>query len=471
VNKLLKKAKTSYYSEKIADADRDTKKMYKVTKHLLDGDTEPVFPDSSSDKQLAEDFGHFFLNTINTIRNDLTSKTIHNAVLPQTAPCAVEPLVKFEPTTMKEVADIITKAPEKSCELDPVPTWLLKECLNDLLPLITKIINHSMELGHVPNSFKVAHVRPLIKKPGLDENNLKNYRPVSNLPFLSKVLERVVDARINKHMTKHKLQEDMQSAYRKLHSTETALLKVQSDILQSLDQGNASILILLDLSSAFDTIDHQILLERLKDDFAVNGRSLAWITSYLEDRYQTVCVRNASSSSLPLQHGVPQGSVLGPKMFVMYTKPVGRIFQHHGLSYHFYADDTQLYVSFKSKNSTTLEESIKRLERCLIDVETWMCNSLLKLNRDKTEMIFLAPKNALPENVSMLIGNTVITSTSSVRNLGVTFDSTLNMNQHISLTCKAAYLQLKTHRLHQEVPDRHCMQVTSKWIGHISCGY
>ena len=166
-------------------------------------------------------------------------------------------LAHFEPATLEEVRKIISKAPDKSCELDPIPTWLLKQCLDELAPLVTAIINQSIESCSVPKSFKSARIRPLLKKPGLDPEILKHFRPVSNLPFVSKILEKVIDARIERHLVCNSLHEPLQSAYRKFHSTETALLKVQNDIMESLDQGSISVLVMLDLSAAFDTIDHQ----------------------------------------------------------------------------------------------------------------------------------------------------------------------------------------------------------------------
>ena len=126
------------------------------------------------------------------------------------------------PASEEEVREIIQKSPNKSCELDPIPTWLLKDCLDELLPLITDIVNTSMKAGSVPKDFKSARIRPLLKKSGLDPNLLKNYRPVSNLPFISKVLEKVVDKRLERHLTDNKLHEGFQSAYRKFHLTESA---------------------------------------------------------------------------------------------------------------------------------------------------------------------------------------------------------------------------------------------------------
>jgi hypothetical protein len=193
--------------------------------------------------------------------------------------------------TQDEVRQIIAKSPVKQCLLDPLPTWLLKQCLTSLLPHITKIINHSLSTGTVPESFKLAHVTPLIKKPSLNPSVLANYRPVSNLPFLSKVLERIVHAQLSEYISENNLQEKMQSAYRKHHSTETALIKVQHDILLALSEKKACLLVLLDLSSAFDTVDHSHLLSILQN-LGIGDTALCWFQSYLQHRRQVVLVGN-----------------------------------------------------------------------------------------------------------------------------------------------------------------------------------
>ena len=161
---------------------------------------------------------------------------------------------------------------------------------------------------------------------------LKNYRPVSNLPFVSKVLEKVVSSCIEEHLISSNLDEQHQSAYRKFHSTETALLKVQNDILQSLDKNNVTVLVMLDLSAAFDTIDHKTLLHRLKDMFGIAGKLLEWMTSYLSGRYRTVTIDGKLSEPVVMNFSVPQGSVLGPKFYTMYTAPIGAICKKHDLS-------------------------------------------------------------------------------------------------------------------------------------------
>ena len=162
-------------------------------------------------------------------------------------------------------------------------------------------------------------MKPLLKKSNLDPELLKNYRQVSNLPFLSKVLEHVVLTQLMTHLETHNLLEPFQSAYRKCHSTETALLRVVNDLLQASDDGYVSILSLLDLSAAFDTIDHVILSQRLSSTFGCTGTALGWFQSYLSNRTQSVFVNDIQSAPSNLKYGVPQGSVLGPILFTMYT--------------------------------------------------------------------------------------------------------------------------------------------------------
>ena len=216
----------------------------------------------------------------------------------------------------------VTHSPNKSYELDPIPTWLLKLYLPELLLILTKIVNTSMETSHVPKSFKSSHVRPLLKKENLDANTLKNYRPVSNLPFVPKVLEKLVSSHIEEHLTVNNLHEEHQSAYRKHHSTETALIKVQNNILQSLDQNEVAVLVLLDLSTAFDTMDNETLLHRLEHQFGISDKSLSWMRSCLTDSYQTVCIDGNMSKPVRMRFSFPQESVFGPKFYTMYTKPV-----------------------------------------------------------------------------------------------------------------------------------------------------
>ena len=179
-------------------------------------------------------------------------------------------------------------SPAKSCSLDPIPTQFLFQHIDVLIDSVTTIVNDSLISGVMPLCFRQAIISPLIKKPNLDQNELKNYRPVSNLSFLSKVIEKAVSAQLTEHLLNNSLFEPHQSAYRKFHNTETALVKITNDLLLSADERKVSVLALLDLSAAFDTIDHSLLIQRLELDFGLKGNVLNWFRTYLEDRTQCV---------------------------------------------------------------------------------------------------------------------------------------------------------------------------------------
>ena len=277
--------------------------------------------------------------------------------------------------------------PKKSFDLDPIPTPILHDCLDEITPIVTDIVNKSLSCV-VPQCFKHALVKPLLKKANLDPNCLSNYRPVSSLPFLSKVLERIVLKQFLQHLESHSLLEPFQSAYRKYHSTETALLRVVNDLLQASDSGHVSILSLLDLSAAFDAIDHDILIRRLHTTFGCSGTVLDWFTSYLSFRTQSVLVGHASTPSA-LKCGVPQGSVLGPLLFTLYTQFLSTVICQSGHSYHFFADDSQLHNLSTPSDFQVLVHSLKD---CIENVAEWMCNSMLKMNHDKTELIAIGTK-------------------------------------------------------------------------------
>ena len=330
----------------------------------------------------------------------------------------------------------------KSCDLDPIPTKLLYDNLDVLLPTITNLINLSLSTGSVPCDLKTAIVRPLLKKPSLDKEQLKNYRPVSNLPFLSKVLEKVVLAQLLSHLQSNNLCNPLQSAYRAGHSTETVLLRVVNDILAALDVDKLSVLLLLDLSAAFDTIDHQILLSRLDTVFGIRSTALDWFRSYLSDRKQFVMVDNSSSATVPLQYGVPQGSVLGPLLFVLYTTPLSGVISKHSVSHKLFADDTQLQKSFYPHEYSDMTHS---LSSCVTDVKDWMTENQLKLNDDKTEALLFPLRQTATATLpsSIVLGTNDIPFSFAVRDLGFTLDSNLSMKEHVKKTCQTAYFELR----------------------------
>ena len=226
-------------------------------------------------------------------------------------------LEHLETTTSEELCKIIRQCPNKTCSLDPLPTELVKKSIETHLSYLVLIVNTSFSEGLFPRSLRTAVIKPILKKESLDANQLSNYRPVSNIPFTAKILEKVAVQRLVNHLEKNALLEEYQSAYRTLHSTETALLRVYHDITSALDNNFSVLFAMLDLSAAFDTIDQVQLLQVLHTEFGIEGRALSWFRSYLDDRTQRVKIGPHSSCYTPLECGVPQGSVLGPVMFTL----------------------------------------------------------------------------------------------------------------------------------------------------------
>ena len=199
--------------------------------------------------------------------------------------------------------------------MDYIPTSLLLACKPVFSRLICRLTNLSFTQGCFPSSFKLASITPLLKKPNLDKSLPANYRPTSNLNTISKILERLFLARFQPFISSSPNFNQFQSAYRRHHSTETAILSTLDNIFHSIDNGKSTLLVSLDLSAAFDTIDHCILIKRLETSFGVSATVLSWLSSYLTDRQQSVSVGGHSSPFLVCDSGVPQGSVLGPILF------------------------------------------------------------------------------------------------------------------------------------------------------------
>lgn len=222
------------------------------------------------------------------------------------------------------------------------------------------------------------------------------------------------------------------------------MVKGHNDILRALDNQSSVILLLLDLSAAFDTVDHPILLFRLKCRFGFNGKVLDWFSSYLSDRKQFVKFEGGTSSSHNLNYGLPQGSILGPMLFLLYTSPLADLIRKHNMAFHLYADDTQLYIDLKSSIEGHLELAKSKIETCVRDIDLWMSKNMLKMNREKTELLILnAQHRPQPSVSSVSVCSETIQSSTHVKNIGVIFDSSMSMDQHITEICKSAFYHLR----------------------------
>ena len=238
-----------------------------------------------------------------------------------------------------------------------------------MVPSITKLVNCSLSEGVVSDDLKKAVVTPLIKTASLPPDDLKNYRPVSGLCFISKLVKRVVASQLNDYVCSNELENVKQSAYKLGHSTKTALLSIKNHVHLALARGEVTAVVLLDQSAAFDTIDHGILPDCLNSWFGIGGVVLEWFMSYLSHHLQCVKIDSTLSGAKKLLFGIPQGSVPGPILFLLYTTSLSKVIQNHpGIAFHFYADDTQLYVHLTNKN---VAHAFDRWKSCLEDVKKW----------------------------------------------------------------------------------------------------
>jgi hypothetical protein len=350
------------------------------------------------------------------------------------------------PTSVSEVSKLITRLPSKTSPLDFLHTSVLKACSDTFAPLIVHLANLSFAEGRCPDQFKIAQVTPLLKKDGLDKNDPANYRPISNLSTISKIVERLYLARLLPHIASSGNFNPLQSAYRKMHSTETALLKIMDDLHRIVDGRSAAVLIGLDLSAAFDTIDHDTLLDRMKSVFGVTGAALQWVESYLRERSQYVSIGGEQSATSRSNVGVPQGSVLGPFLFSVYVSPISSVIASFGVQFHQYADDTQLYTAVKSGADI---EGIKRLEECTQAVRDWFLDNGMLLNPGKSEVLLLgtrAQAQKFANRSGVAVAGSDIKFSVKLKSLGVTLDQSLTFDDHVKNVVKASNFHIRALR-------------------------
>ena len=433
-NALMKEARCKFYHDFIEDNSSNQRSFFSAAKKLFNqGDNRAVYPPIDDNVKLANQLGTFFVQKIETIGSKLYNMAQVPPSLPDDHAPVLPPLLsKFSPLTEEEVRKLISSSSKKSCTLGPMPTSLVMDCINVLLPIITRMINLSLESGLFADDWKCALVLPLLKKPGLDPLN-KNYRPVSNLQYILKLTEKAVFEQIHTYMMTHSQNPEFQSSYRQNHSTETALVKVTNDIVTKMNTQEVTLLVMLDLSAAFDTVNHSILLTSLNEELGICGAALAWLKSYLANRGQRVSVDGSLSERFSLDCGVPQGSCLGALLFVIYASKLFKVVGDQLPHAHCYADDTQIYLSFKPNSSTSQEVAVRVMERCIEKIRRWLIQDRLLINDNKTEFMIIGIQQQLRklQAMNIKVGSSEIKPSSQVRNLGCWLDPNLYMRRTI----------------------------------------
>jgi Reverse transcriptase (RNA-dependent DNA polymerase) len=255
--------------------------------------------------------------------------------------------------------------PAKSSPMDIIPTVALKSCVDTFAPLNARLAGLCFDHGVFPTRFKTASVTPLLKRKALDCDYVANYRPISNLHTMSKIVERLFMSRVVSHIEQAPCFNRFQSAYRRNHSTETALRRMLNDLYCNADNKSRSLMMQLGLSAAFDTIDHSTVLRRLEHSFGLSGTVARWLQSYIKGRSQFVRVGQEQSAAVVCEHGVPQSSVRGPLLDSLYVAPIAGVNASFDVSHVQYADDTQLYIALDGARSSF------SMNNCFTAVSQW----------------------------------------------------------------------------------------------------
>jgi hypothetical protein len=447
-SKLINQCRAEFCQRTLDEHANNPRRRWQVLNELLHSKARDSTGTDKENCELCLNFSNFFQTKITNLKLTVATKLAHLG----SAPCYPDhphsgPYFDcLTSVTSAEVRKIIASYPNKSSPTDFVPTSLIKACPSVFSELIATLANLSFKQGCFPTAFKCASVTPLLKKAGLDASLPCNYRPISNLNTISKIIERLFLNRIQPHIFASSNFNQHQSGFRPSHSTETALLSILDSIYTSSDSGNPTLLVSLDLSAAFDTIDHSTLLHRLRTSFGVTGAPYKWIESYLSGRSQFVTVRGHKSCTTSLCTGVPQGTVLSPFLFSIYTSPLVHIAASHSVSQRQYADDTQLYVELSSQSHSA---DLSHLETCLSSLNAWFCHNGLSLNPDKSEVVLFGTRQRLrnlQQASSVNIAGTSIRAADSTKILGVTLDQHLTMNKHVNEVCRAAYYHIRSLR-------------------------
>lgn len=352
---------------------------------------------------------------------------------------------KFKPVNSNDVVKCFNSLKSNAVGADLISLKMFNLVSFFLIDHLTFIINHCLKSSTYPEAWKIANVLPFPKIA--NPLDLSHLRPISILPMLSKVLEKIMHFQISEYVFDNDIIPNIQSGFRQGHSTTTALITVVDDILRAIDNGELSAMVLLDYSKAFDTMDHAVFCSKL-EYYGFDKNSVKLLHNYLSGRTQKVIYNSETSNSQPLIQGVPQGSILGPLLFSIYISDFYTVIKNCQI--HHYADDTQIYLSYQPQQQNTATLINNDLQN-LLDIST-VHN--LKLNANKSFVIFFGSKqridNKLP--LDIFINGEALPVKTEVKNLGLWLDSYLRFDKHVNQLCKYSY-----NILRQLYPHRHIM--------------
>jgi hypothetical protein len=438
LKKLITQAKTDYYGNQLLKNKSDTKQTWKIINDVIHKNRNKTLPDYFMDgdikltepKDIAERFNKYF----GSIGEAMAQTISYNGQMKPDSYLNAnhKNVFNFHPIDTNDTTDIIKKLKTKqSTGYDGLSTSLLKRLLPVLVEPLTYIINSSLQTGIFPDKLKTAKIIPIHKKDC--KHKIENYRPISLLPSISKVFEKVAYEQLSTYLILNEFLYENQYGFRSHHSTEHAVLELVDRVTMALDKGHTPLALFLDLSKAFDTLDHTILIQKLQF-YGLKDTSLQWFQSYLQNRSHYVELdATVKSKNIPLVTGVPQGSILGPLLFIIYVNDIQ--FSSKYFNFIIYADDTTLAKPLVNFN---LEINANEINTELKKILEWLSVNKLSLNIKKTKyIIFHGIRRTLPDNITPLkINGSDIKRVTDFDFLGVILNEHLTWNNHLEKISK-----------------------------------
>ena len=430
-NHLIRIAKKIYFSNKLKEYSTDIRSTWKVINQLMNKQKSSVSHPSEFNEGgvtftdpyvISCEFNNFFAQVGSSLSKNIKPSNRNPLdYIKGNFP----PLLQLENTDIAEVMEIIGRLKTSAPGHDDICASLIKSVSSFIVEPLTYIFNLSLQTGCVPKDLKIAKVIPLHKTG--DTRSFNNYRPISILPCFSKILEKLVQKRILSHLNKHSILHEHQYGFRENHSTDMALLQLVEKIYTAINNNKYALGIFLDLSKAFDSVDHTILLSKLHR-YGFHDISYIWLVNYVSNREQFVYVNGCTSSRAQLTYGVPQGSILGPLLFLVYINDLATV--SSTMLPILFADDTNLILTHSHFDSL-----ISEANSGIIKFSEWFQINKLTLNVKKTNFIIFTGKNKkyCKSSAKITIGDNDIIQVSSTKFLGVLIDERLSWSEHIKL--------------------------------------
>ena len=434
VKRMLKDSERNYYLDEVQRHKNNPGSLWKIIDQAIPSKSKEKHTYTKDPKTVADEFNQFFSSVgKNTADASIRLAEENNITVEETPLETVympsQDLFSFRTVTSEEVRRVIASLPlNKSPGPDKINSRILKDCLPVILGPLTHIINCSITSHTFPTAWKEAEVIPIVKDG--DHEVASNNRPISLLAIASKVCEKIVLEQFSSYLISKNLLSPHQSGNKKLHSTETLNIFSTDTMLEAMDKKELTALVLLDLSKAFDSINHHRLLHKLAN-VGASPATVQWFKSYLSDRFQSTRINSTLSDPLPITHGVPQGATLSPLLFCIYLNDLLSVSRDSNLES--YVDDSKVLLSFPLRQ---IDAAIINLEQDLHRVASWCCENHLLINPGKTKYMMIGTRqlmSKLPTDTSVSFLGKSLKPVDSAKDLGVTLDRHLNYDKHVSL--------------------------------------